>query len=150
MASQDDMRVGNAGHYAQASYAWVDTQAPAGGGQGLRGQGLRGQSRVRRFRRPRLRWRTRLLLGFAAVIALWLLIGFSLPHNGLLIAALILMLGMMGLVAGLVIGLLLLGRRVVRRAVRDGLPGLIDTAWLGRTMGAGRYERTGARSGTTR
>jgi hypothetical protein len=82
--------------------------------------------------------RTRLLLGFAAITALWLLIGFSLPHNGLLIAALILMLGLMGLVAGLVVGLVLLGRRVVRRALRDGLPGLIDAHWLDRTMGAGR------------
>jgi hypothetical protein len=132
MTSQDDMRVGGAERYARASYAWVDNRASAGGGQRWR------QSRVRRFGRPRLRWRTRLLLGFAAVIALWLLIGFSLPHNGLLIAALVLTLGLMGLVGGLVVGLLLLGRRVVRRAVRDGLPGLIDTPWLGRTMGAGR------------
>jgi hypothetical protein len=133
MVSQDDMRVGDAEHYARASYAWVDTQPPAGGGQERRSQ-----PRVRRFRRPRLRWRTRLSLGFVGVIALWLLIGFSLPHYGLLIAALILILGLMGLVAGLVVGLILLGRRMVRRAVRDGLAGLADPSWPGRTVRAGR------------
>jgi hypothetical protein len=133
MMSQDDIQVDDAERYARTSYAWADDQASAGGGQRWRSQ-----PRVRRFRRPRLRLRTRLLLGFAAITALWLLIGFSLPHNGLLIAALILMLGLMGLVAGLVVGLVLLGRRVVRRVLRDGLPGLIDAHWLDRTMGAGR------------
>jgi hypothetical protein len=135
MVSRDDMRVGDAERYAQASYAWVDNQASAGAGQRWHSQ-----LRSRRLRRPRLRLRlrTRLLLGFAAVVALWLLIGFSLPHNGLLLAALILMLGFMGLIAGLVVGLILLGRRMLRRALEDGLPGLIDGHWLGRTMGAGR------------
>ncbi len=102
-------------------------------------QGWYGQRRVRRVRRSRLRLRSRLLLGFAAVVAVWLLIGFSLPHNGLLIAALMLMLGLMGLIAGLVLGLFWLARRTLRRATSlEGLADVIGAPWLGRTGWAAR------------
>lgn len=93
----------------------------------------------RRRGRRRLRFRSRLLLTLAVVTALWLLIGFSLPHNGLLIAALLVMLGMMGLAVGGVIALVWLARRAWRRGVwLEGLPVLVGLPWLGRAMWAGR------------
>jgi hypothetical protein len=105
-----------------------------------RGWSQAARPRVRRYRRRRLRLRSRLLLAVTAMTALWLLIGFSLPHNGLLIAAFLLMTGLMGLAAGLVVGLILLARRAWRRAAwLEGLPLLAGTPpWLGRALWAGR------------
>jgi hypothetical protein len=136
-----------------------DARSSAGGG----GRRRHHQPHAPRSRRTRLRFRSRLLLACAAIAALWLLIGISLPHNGLLIAALLLMLGLMGLVVGGVVGLVWFGRRALRRAAwLEGLPLLVGAPWLGRTAGAGRtvwagrtlwlnrYERTAARNGTTR
>ena len=165
MVNQGDMRASDAGRDAAATR--------------LRGHYAAGrltQQSIRRRGRRRLRFRTRLLVTLATVTALWLLIGFSLPHNGLLIAALLMMLGLMGLTVGGVVALVWLARRAWRRgAWLEGLPVLVGQPWLGRAMWAGRavwvgraawrarnrsrdqfgpadpgQERTAARSGTTR
>jgi len=103
-----------------------------------RGWSQTARPRVRRYRRGRLRLRSRLLLAAAAMTALWLLVGFSLPHNGLLIAAFLLMTAVMGLIAGLVVGLILLARRAWRRAAwLEGLPRLAGVPWLGRGDASG-------------
>src|SRR6266851_5518024 len=73
--------------------------------------------------RPRLRLRSWLLLACAAITAFWLLIGYSLLHGGLLVAALLLMLGLVGLTVGVVASLIWLGRRAWRRgAWLEALP----------------------------
>jgi hypothetical protein len=128
MVNRGDMRASDADHDVAAAR--------------LRGHYAAGrltQEGFRRRGRRRLRFRSRLLLTLATVTALWLLIGFSLPHNGLLIAALLLMLGLMGLTAGVVVALVLLARRAWRRgAWLEGLPVLVGLPWLGRAMWAGR------------
>src|ERR1035437_4952808 len=97
------------------------------------------QEGFRRRGRRRLRFRSRLLLTLATVTALWLLIGFSLPHNGLLIAALLLMIGLLGLAAGFVAARVWRARRAWRRgAWLEGLPVLVGLPWLGRAVWAGR------------
>jgi hypothetical protein len=112
----------------------IDPRAPAGGGPRQPGR-----PRVRRSGRPRLLFRSRLLLACAAAAAVWLLVGFSLPHNGLVIAALLLLLGMVGLFIGAVTGLIWLARRAWRRgAWLEGLPLLVGMPWLGRVLWAGR------------
>jgi hypothetical protein len=101
--------------------------------------------------RFRLRWRSRLLLAGAAATAFWLLIGYSLPHNGLLLAALFMILALMGLIVGLVLGLVWLGRRAWRRGTwLSDLAALAGLPWLGRALWAAGQVRTAARSGTTR
>jgi hypothetical protein len=129
---------------ASAAGGWP---GPAGGSPGPAGRwpGPSGgwpahsRRRVRGHGRRRLRFRSRVLLACAAVAAFWLLIGFSLPHNGLLIAAFIVMLGFMGLAVGLVAGLIWLARRAWRRgAWMEGLPLLFGAPWLGRALWAGR------------
>jgi hypothetical protein len=128
MVNQGDMHASDPGRDAAATR--------------LRGHYAAGrltQQSIRRRGRRRLRFRTRLLLTLATVTALWLLIGFSLPHNGLLIAALLMMLGLMGLTVGGVVALVLLARRAWRRgAWLEGLPVLVGQPWLGRAMWAGR------------
>src|ERR1017187_1731426 len=113
------------------------------------------QEGFRRRGRRRLRFRSRLLLTLATVTALWLLIGFSLPHNGLLIAALLLMLGLMGLTAGVVVALVWLaprgwaaGRRLEGLPVLGGRPGLGRGVWAGRAVWVSRAAwRAGGRFG---
>jgi hypothetical protein len=108
-------------------------------------------------RRPRWRrrLRARLLLACAAIVVVWLLIGYTLPHNALLIAAFILLSGLMGLVAGLMAGLFWLGRRAWRHAWLEGPPLLLTmprlglARWAAHAAWAGQV-RTAARSGTTR
>jgi hypothetical protein len=128
MVNRGDMHASDAGRDAAATR--------------LRGHYAAGrltQQSIRRRGRRRLRFRTRLLLTLATVTALWLLIGFSLPHNGLLIAALLLMLGLMGLTVGGVVALVWLARRAWRRgAWLEGLPVLVSLPWLGRAVWAGR------------
>jgi hypothetical protein len=132
-----------------------------------------GQPQRRPFGRPRLRLRSWLLLACAAITAFWLLIGYSLLHGGLLVAAFLLMLGLAGLTVGVVASLIWLGRRAWRRgAWLEALPVLVGMPWLGRAIWAGRavwmgraawrasarfrpaypagHDRTAARSGTTR
>ncbi len=119
----DGIVPGPDGRAASAGRGWSQTARP----------------RVRPYRRRRLRLRARLLLTAAAMTALWLLVGFSLPHNGLLIAAFLIMTGLVGLMAGLVVGLILLARRAWRRAAwLEGLPVLAGAPWLGRAVWAGR------------
>jgi hypothetical protein len=111
--------------------------------------GWRGHSRRRAggHGRRRLRFRSRLLLACAAIAAFWLLIGFSLPHNGLLIAAFIVMLGFMGLAVGIVVGLIWLGRRAWRRAWMEGLPVLVGMPVLDRALRVGRAVWIGRSAG---
>ena len=123
MVNRGDMRASDAGRAAE--------------GTRLRGHYMAGrptQEGFRRRGRRRLRLRSRLLLTFVTVTALWLLIGFSLPHNGLLIAALLMMLGLMGLIVGSAVALVWMVRRAWRRgAWREGLPVLVGRSlWVGR------------------
>src|ERR1017187_4658669 len=124
MVNRGDMRASDADHDVAAAR--------------LRGHYAAGrltQEGFRRRGRRRLRFRSRLLLTLATVTAIWLLIGFSLPHNGLLIAALLLMLGLLGLTAGVVVALVWLARRAWRRgAWLEGLPVLVGLPWLGRAV----------------
>jgi hypothetical protein len=131
------------------------------------------QPRRRPSGQPRFRLRSWLLLACAAITAFWLLIGYSLLHGGLLVAALLVMLALMGLTVGVVASLIWLGRRAWRRgAWLEALPVLAGMPWLGRAVWAGRavlmghaawrasarfrpaypagHDRTAARSGTTR
>jgi hypothetical protein len=146
----------------------LGVRASAGGGRQRPRQPYR-----RPHGRPRLRLRSWLLLAGAAITAFWLLIGYSLLHGGLLVAALLLMLGLAGLTVGVVASLIWLGRRAWRRgAWLEALPVLVGMPWLGRVVWAGRavwmgraawrasarfrpaypvgHDRTAARSGTTR
>jgi DUF1707 SHOCT-like domain len=118
-----------------------DGVSPGFGARAWAGGGQRRPTHPRAARnlRTRHRLRSRVLLACAAVVAVWLLIGFALPHNGLLIAALVLMLGMAGVVIGVVAGLIWLARRAWRQgAWLDGLPLLVGMPWLGRVLWAGR------------
>jgi hypothetical protein len=146
----------------------IGVRASAGGGRQRPRQPHR-----RTYGRLRFLLRSWLLLACAAITAFWLLIAYSLLHGGLLVAALLLMLGLMGLTVGVVASLIWLGRRAWRRgAWLEALPVLVGMPWLGRVIWAGRavwmgraawrasarfrpafpagHDRTAARSGTTR
>jgi len=146
----------------------IGVRARAGGGRQRPPQPQR-----RPQGRPRYRFRSWLLMGCAAITAFWLLIGYSLLHGGLLVAALLLMLGLMGFTVGVVASLIWLGRRAWRRgAWLEALPVVVGLPWLGRAVWAARavwmgraawrasarfrpaypavHDRTAARSGTTR
>lgn len=102
-----------------------------------------GQPGAARPQRP-ARIRARLLLPLAVLTAVWLLIAFALPHNGLLTAALLVLLGLMLLAVATTVGLVWMARRLWQRgAWLEALPLLAGQPWLSRALWAGRVLWTG-------